>query len=227
MSWGSVRNTLHCSSSSRSTTTASPLLHLRYYADTASSRFRQQQRFTTDDFDLGRVRVQLRPPVYEARSILELSPSAESEYLRQADRETHVVADCRAAHRRAAPSDRHPVPFLKSPVVLFIHQSQQQLVCFVFRSFCGRAAGSRVFNFYSRAPRAARRARRLGGSGGGRRKSTESRPPPKESTRIQEGIHENPRQESRDSRRHGEEPQNPRPKSTSEMLASFTVGSAR
>ena len=94
VSWGSVRNTLRCSSSSRSTTTASPLLHLRYYADTASSRFRQQQRFTTDDFDLGRVRVQLRPQVYEARSILELSPSAESEYLRQADRETHAVADC-------------------------------------------------------------------------------------------------------------------------------------
>ena len=66
VSWGSVRNTLHCSSSSRSTTTASPLLHLRYYADTSSSRSRQQQRFTTDDFDLGRVRVQLRPPVYEA-----------------------------------------------------------------------------------------------------------------------------------------------------------------
>ena len=125
VSSGSVRNTLHCSSSSRSTTTASSLLHLRYYADTSSSRSRQQQRFTTGDFDLERVRVQLRPPVYEARSILELSPSAESEYLRLADREIHAVADCRAAHRRAAPSDRHPVPFSTKPRRVVAPRAQQ------------------------------------------------------------------------------------------------------
>ena len=112
-------------------------------------------------------------------------------------------------------------PSQQSPVVLFIHQSQQQLVCFVRPVGGRRALGFLIFIPVHRAPRAA-----PGGSaalvvaGENPRNLAPPRKNPRESRRESTRIPgRNPAIRVATARN----PENPRPKSTSEMLASFTV----